>query len=370
MTNMQAWLDDNELWKNNPLKPDMAVRMLSKDYNVQCAIESMKWQMARQANLREADIPRPKAKDLQTIKDGLMRVAVDLGLSNEHMEKTWSKLAPFLENPQFVKFVLDAHCHESQFFFSWLACVPKSIVLEMHFGFAPNLAGQFREIPKSDIMWYWVQNDPGLNLVGYRFEKTQKLLADKAEILDLASGWFQYIRHGNYSPKVEKQIIYSCDLDPAATPDYVLNPNVVGCTLSADTRSRLEFHHRTLDACLMINQMIAEGRKFDVVNAGGILSYMMDDFNWVVGNVMRHLLKPGGVFLYDLQLMHWCMQRDGAIFAWNQDKSNIQLMSSAEEAKARIDYAFSGMKNVTYDLDFDKSNKEPLAVLVTAQRTD
>ncbi|MBQ3410003.1 hypothetical protein IJG66_01430 [Candidatus Saccharibacteria bacterium] len=370
MVDLKAWLNDKELWDNNPLKPDMAVQMLSKAYNVECATESAKWRMARQANLHGENIPKSRAEDLLEVKDGLMRVAVGLNLGSEETEKIWSGIKPFLENPQFVRFVLDAHCHESEFFFAWLACVPRSIVLELHFGLAPDLAGRFREIPRTDIIWYWVQADPGLNLVGYRHKKTQKLLADKPEVLDLASGWFQWLRHGNYSPQVEKQVIYSCDLDPSATPEYVLSPNVAGCTLSDESRSKLEHQHRVLDVRLMINQMIAEGRKFDAVNAGGIMSYMMEDYNWVVEHIMNNLLKPGGVFLHDLQLMHWCMLRDGAIFAWNQDESNIQLMKSTAEAEARIEYAFSGVPGVQYELDFDQSNEEPLAVLVTARRPE
>ncbi|MBQ6394599.1 hypothetical protein IJH97_02520 [Candidatus Saccharibacteria bacterium] len=370
MTNMQAWLDDNELWENNPLKPDMAVQMLSKDYNVRLTIESTEWQIGRQSGWRSDDAPGVKVKDVEKIKSGLMKIAVKLQIPTEAVKKIWLGVKPFLENPAFVRFVLDAHAYESEFFYSWLSCVPRSITLEAHFGYAPDLTGTFREVPRSDPFWYWTQADPGLNLVGYRFSKTQALLADKAEILDLASGWFQWLRHGNYKPAIGRQVIYSCDLDPTAMPDYVLKPSVAGCTLSMRTRAKLEQHHRTLDVGLMVDQMIAEGRKFDAVVAGGILSYMMDHYNGIVGRIVKNLLKPDGIFLHDLQLMHWCMKRDAAVFGWNRNESNIQLLSDEAEAEARVRYAFSGMKNVTYDLDFDKSNEEPLAVLVTAQRTD
>lgn len=359
----------NMLNKGNPLTPDVAAQVLSKGYNMERTVGSMNWLMSKQPGWRGVAVPDAKPEDVERIKETLADTAATLGMDEAATGKVWAGLEPFLKNPEFTKFVLDTHAAESKFFFSWLACVPKAITLEAHFGYAPDLTGNFRAVPDSDPFWYWTQADPGLNLVGYRYEETQKLLAGRETVLDLASGWFQWLRHGNYQPSVAHQVIYSCDLDPAADTKFVLNPGVAGYSLSDAALRKLEINHFQLDVRLMINRMIAEGRKFDAVDAGGILSYMMDDYDWVVERVVTQLLKPGGVFIHDLQLMHWCMKRDGAMFGWNKAASNIQLMDSPEVAKARVDKAFSAVQqHAMYQVSLDESNEEPLAVLVTAQR--
>lgn len=363
----RQWHDDSILNNENPLTPSVAAEVLSERYNIDRTIGSVKWRQSKQPGWQGEEVEDTRKEDIGKIMDGLLKTSFGMNMTSEQAMGIWKKLQPFLVNPEFARFVLDTHAAESRFFFSWLSCVPRAITLEAHFGYAPDLTGNFRRVPKSDPFWYWTQADPGLKLVGYRYEKTQELMIDKPDVLDLASGWFQWLRHGHYCPEVEKQVIYSCDLDPAVDPGYILNPSVAGCTLTSTAREKIDIHHRQLDVRLMIKQMLAENRQFDAVDAGGILSYMMDDYDEICSSVVK-LLKPGGVFIHDLQLMHWCMKRDGAMFGWSKNESNIQLMENPETAKARIGYVFSGLKDLTYELDFEQSNAEPLAVLVTARR--
>lgn len=167
---------------------------------------------------------------------------------------------------------------------------------------------------------------------------------------------------------LSKEYIYNCDLDPEAHPDKIMGQDIAGYSLSAENRNKIKINHTVSDIHVMIEKMIKEGRKFDAVDAGGILSYIMDDYNRITERVIKDLLKPGGVFIHDFQLMHWCMKRNAALFGWNKAKSNIHLLKDVREAENIVNNALKDMDNVEYEIDIDKSNEEPLAALITIKK--
>ena len=165
----RQWHDDSILNNENPLTPSVAAEVLSERYNIDRTIGSVKWRQGKQPGWQGEEVEDTRKEDIGKIMDGLLKTSFGMGMTSEQAMGIWKKLQPFLVNPEFARFVLDTHAAESRFFFSWLSCVPRAITLEAHFGYAPDLAGNFRRVPKSDPFWYWTQVDPGLKLVGYRF---------------------------------------------------------------------------------------------------------------------------------------------------------------------------------------------------------
>lgn len=246
------------------------------------------------------------------------------------LDRVWKFAdAKITNNPGLAQFVLDYGGASSDYFFPWMKTIfeSPSAALELSYGSCRNLQDAWIEtIPRTDPIDDFMRNVPTLVYNRQRQLYVADLVttaqdnataAKKSKVVDLGAGRMAWARRHGFRFRPERQSILAFDVDETIRPN----------SLFAGALSDLDLSYQHDNMMTAIHNPQCQGA--DVVLLGGVASYYP---LWVFAEtVMKpayRILRPGGVFFFDLQLE--CPQYVWTVklFGWPE----IKLMSSVAEA--------------------------------------
>ena len=293
--------------------------------------------------------------------------------NKEALDKVWEFICPKVEdNPGLAQFIMDYDGAGSDYFFPWLINIFRSpsLALEMSYGAGTNLDGEWVDkVPEDDPIDFFVRNDPTFV---YNRER-QRYVADLVttvqddafgcaenygKVVDLGAGRLAWARWHNFQFNPDHQQILAFDKYPSIKPEELFP--------GKDLESLgLIFKHGDLMA--QVNN--PDCREANLIILGGVKSYIRDDiFTEAVMMPIYHLLAPGGVFYFDVQVDCPYLQRSMSIFDWPK----MYLPDDAEVAikiveSMRKDFWEKGLK-FSAEYAVDTYNASPTAIMVTLQK--
>ena len=290
----------------------------------------------------------------------------------DHANEIWDFVSKKLEqNPGLAAFTLDYKGAESLYFFPWLKNVflSPSAALEMAYGFGEDIYGNWNDDTLDDPIDFFIRNDPTFV---YNRER-QLYLADLAttiydkawyrsdgvpsKIVDFGAGHLAWARWGGFGFDPRYIQIYAYDKDPKIDPKEFFT----------DDPKDLGVHFEHGDLMEHVNDPAASGA--DLVILGGVVSYIPKTiFSQAVMMPIYHLLIPGGVFFFDLQIDCPYLRRSMSIFDWPKMYLTDDVPTAIKEIEAlRSEFWQKGLKfSVEYAVD--TYNASPSAVMVTMQK--
>lgn len=216
-------------------------------------------------------------------------------------------------NPALYDFVLDTDYEEywnivdpegkvqnrcrlaSEFFIPWVAVeVPRSIALEVVYGYGLDIYGEYRKIPTSDPFNYFVYKNELFAAIAERGLKTIDLLENKLRprnILFLAAGMAPEFRHLSYELKRGQKAIL-VDNDKTINVNDLLSP--ISCN------KQITYIQEDLIEAIKRPEL----KNQDVIIANGIMCYLWQSFPQILATI-KGLLKPRGSFIFELYPKHW-----------------------------------------------------------------
>lgn len=283
----------------------------------------------------------------------------------------WLEISHRLENQGLAKFVVDSGAAISTAVWAAILTLPSGEALEGAFGYGLDIAGNRIKIPPTDPMWIWSpRNIPGGGDLGFQFsifrcEEAIKAMKDPQvkTIFVLGAGWLTEIRHfpNDYLRGKKIQV---CDPDPKL-PSNLLSD------LPEWLQNSIEYHHIGIQD--FIPMMLQKGIKADLVYMMGVASFMFDKMPGLIGAAMS-LLKPGGRFMFDVELDHLILKRDIFVMSWGGIHSDIKLELMQEEvAIDRVETLCMALSNkfgvklmVTHEVQ-PTTDTPPMGVIFTMQ---
>lgn len=256
------------------------------------------------------------------------------------LERMWPKLRQQLKDPGFYHFVQD-HGMDSAFILPYFSVLsPHAPALEASKGFSVDMAGVYRQIPKSDKQGYEICiQEPTLRSFGTRTWLAQEAILGaaldaktnglpKPNLFLAAAGMMPWFRRYHLQPEMLSDLfgrIVAYDSDPKM-PEYL---NMV---FDRPVREYgIEYHFADLDNAFRSRELWG---KFQVALATGIMSYYKSEKEtaYMLGG-LNQLLAPGGAIVFDLQVMEWSMIRCAVSLAW---KSPLKPDLNPKSALKRI----------------------------------
>lgn len=284
------------------------------------------------------------------------------------LDEIWQKIEPRLvANEGLARFILDYKGAESKYFFPWLLTIPKSpsTALEMSYGSGYDLKGRWVEDVESyDPIYKFVMNDPTFV---YNRER-QLFVADLAssvqditigsqeisKIVDFGAGRLAWTRKHGFEFRPSKQVIYAFDKDPTIKPHVLFDSSL----------QSLNLHYENGDLVSQLKNPNCEDSNLIIL--GGVASYLSMDvlINYVITPI-HGLLKPNGVFFFDLQLDCPYLRRSMALWGW----PTLQLFDSPGAAITEMEAIRKNLWNtgLRYSAEYavDTYNACPTAVMIS-----
>ena len=295
----------------------------------------------------------------------------------ENLDKVWEFVAPKVEkNAGLAEFISDYHGAESKFFFPWLINVfnSPSTALEISYGAGPDVDGNWHEdiLDTDDPFVPFIYDDPAFvynrerqlfvaDLVStiYDFYRIMGTTAIKYKIVDFGAGRMAWARrHGcGLAPWVD---IYAFDKDTSIDPDELFASEAI-----KNIHYPLRFVHEDFTSHLTDPNCCDA----DLIILGGVASYIPPEafFGKIVPAIYM-LLKPGGVFFFDLQTSTPCYRHSMDILDWKGfmlPETPAIVIDSVE--KARLGLWEKGLR-FSAEYAVDTYNKIPSGVMMTFQK--
>ena len=248
-----------------------------------------------------------------------------------------------VENPALYDFVLGTDCDEywdivdpkkevknrcrlaSEFFIPWVAVeVPRSIALEVVYGYGLDIYGEYRAIPETDPFNYFVYKNELFAAIAERGIKTIELLDSirPKNIMFLAAGMAPEFRHLGYTLKRGQRVVLIDN-------DKTINTTELLAELPF--KKQMQYIQENLTDAIKWPELKGQ----DVIIANGIMCYLWDKFPQVLAAV-KGLLKPHGTFIFELYPMHWEWARNKDIKGYYLP---LKLFSSFTEARKAVEIA-------------------------------
>ena len=269
-----------------------------------------------------------------------------------------------VENPALYDFVLDTDCDEywdivdrerkvknrsrlaSEFFIPWVAVeVPRSIALEVVYGYGLDLYGNYRKIPKEDPFNYFVYKNELFVAIAERGIMITHILKNlhPKKILFLAAGMAPEFRHLGYTLD-EDQTAILVDNDHTINSEELLK--------DLPFKNQIKYIEENLTTAIMRPDL----RGQDVVVANGIICYVWNNFPQILAAV-KSLLKPGGHFIFEVYPKHWEWARNRDIKGYYLP---LHLFESCNEALAAIEHVARtlGITDISHYRYYDDFKKE------------
>ena len=298
------------------------------------------------------------------------------GAKPANLDKVWEFVLPKIEsNTGLAEFINDYNGAKSKYFFPWLINVyySPSTALEISYGAGPDIDGVWHEdiLKTDDPIVPFIYNAPAFiynrerqlqvaDLVSTIYDCTSGNNGSKHKIVDFSAGRMAWLRrHGcGYAPWVE---IYAFEKDNSINPEEVLTrgPDKAGVRFPVYYIQE-DFTGHLLDP---------NCRDADLIILGGVASYIPQEvfFERIVPAI-HLLLKPGGIFFFDLQINTPCYRHSMSILNWHKlslsDTPAIAI-NSVEKARRTL-----WEKELKFSAEYiiDTYNKIPSAVIITMQK--
>lgn len=253
---------------------------------------------------------------------------------------------------------------DSELIFSYIEDLsPDARAMEFALGRSFGLLGQYVKVPRSDTMaYYMVMQESTARSFPWRDYYLQSDIVSylqrvdyKPAVLSLAAGMATEWRDFGWRPEMLKELygrVVAYDLDEKL-PKYL--PKVFGKPIE---EYGVEYH--TDDVKAILEDENSAGR-FDIVYAKGFMSYHFSD-NETIYYLSRckRLLKPGGIFIFDVQTFELQMMRCATTLGWSG--TSLKPDSNVRTAIERI-FRLSeqvGLRISNYHID--PANKKPTFV--------
>ena len=286
--------------------------------------------------------------------------------SSDSLEFARTACAKFVnlavENPALYDFVLDTDCDEywniidqkgkvknrsrlaSEFFIPWVAVeVPRSIALEVVYGYGLDIYGNYREIPKTDPFFYFVYKNDLFAAIAERGIATTRILNElkPRKMAFLAAGMAPEFRHLGYTLKRGQKAIL-IDNDPTINSTDLLK--------DLPFKNNITYLEENITTAITNPELKGQ----DVIVANGIICYVWDKFPQILGAV-KNLLNPHGTFIFELYPKHWEWARNRDIKGFYLPLKMFENCDEIHDAVAEIAEKL-GIKSIAsyryYD-DFD-----------------
>lgn len=308
------------------------------------------------------------------IKDTFYKANIDAKLPK--LNEVWQFVEPKIEsNTGLAEFINDYHGAESKYFFPWLINVFRSpsTALEISYGAGPDIDGVWHEdiLETEDPIVPFIYDDPAFvynrerqlqvaDLASTVYDCTSGSKGCKHKIVDFGAGRMAWLRrHGcGYAPWVD---ILAFDKDKTIDPEEVL----AGGPGKADVRFPVQYKQDDFTEHLMD----PDCKDADLIILGGVASYIpLETFFGKIAPAIHMLLKPTGVFFFDLQTSTPCYRHSMDILDWHGFNlpDNPAIVIGTVEA-ARQSLWEKGFK-FSAEYAVDTFNTIPSAVMITMQK--
>lgn len=307
---------------------------------------------------------------------------VDPSAEKENLDKIWEFVEPKVkENNGLAEFIRDYDGAKSKYFFPWLVNVFRSpaTALEISYGAGPNLNGVWKEdiLGSNDPIVPFILDDPAFvynrERQLYVADLVTTIMEDRAErdrsihpkIIDFGAGRMAWMRrHGLIELCYHYMYLGSADIY-AFDKDQTIKPE----DLFARSLKELGIKYKYADFTSQLNN--PDCRDADLIVLGGVACYIPPEtFYGKIVPAIYMLLKPGGVFFFDLQASTPCYRHSMDILDW--DWKEIALPTDPAAIIDGVEKARRSLwdKGVKFSAEYivDTYNKFPSAVMVTMQK--
>lgn len=285
------------------------------------------------------------------------------------LDAMWPKLRKQLEDPGFYRFVYE-FAMQSAFLLPYFSVLsPHAPALEAARGYSVDMGGTYRRIdPETDPQTFrFVVGERTFRSFDFRLCNHQtallNLAADmeasglgKPSVFFVGGGMMPMVRFYYLRPEMVKDVfdrVVVYDSDPNM-PEYL--KMVFDRPLS---RYGIDYHFE--DAANGFNDLAFQGQ-FDAVDCTGVMSYCQTDEDiakMLCG--MKKMLKPGGIMMFDRQVMTPDMIRCALTLAWKTDPP-LKPELTVKRAITRIRKIAARVGLVVTDTFPDEYNRLPALV--------
>ncbi len=276
-------------------------------------------------------IPNTPKEESDKLLARLVETMEQMQTPEEIRRKHLLVFSEIIKNPASAIFMDMMQAPESEFFAQWLrdSMQAQAMALEPAYHWGRDLNGVYRQIPKLDPA-YTMADDTGYKFTHWRDEMANQQLKELAgaNIVSIAQGLMPEIRHIDYPWSVlETQKFYCYDPANINLQDYF-----------CEDISQIIYQKRmNLDGAIREEVKMMDLREIDMILIKGYLSYVLDKLSVIVPTAVK-LLKPGGIFSFDLEVANFTMVRNSWIFMWAQaDGINFKLIDNVASIKPAIE---------------------------------
>ena len=229
----------------------------------------------------------------------------------------------------------------SDFFVPWIASlVPRSIALEVCYGYGVDFKGEYREIPQTDPFFYFCHKNDLFVAIVERGLKTVEWLDElkPEKMLFLGAGMAPELRHlGLKLDKGQKAILI--DHDTTINPEFLFK----------DISFRDQIEYQLNDIALVVAN--PETRGFGAVTAMGLIPYVWGQsetsFSKLLVAIFKNTLEVGGSLIFELYPEHWEWYRNRDIKGFYMPLKLFPTIDTATEL----------LKNLLCALQLDTSTE-------------
>jgi|GEM_PF-6815866 len=259
-------------------------------------------------------------------------------------ELYWQKLLPCVENKAFFDFCMLADAWASNGFFTFVVTAGGGAAIEASYNYIVDICGAHHLLSATDPIYPWFCHELGFIYQRWRDELTVQMIEEAlrakpdgvVEIFAPAAGYLPELTHTDIEKRLGDNLnrlhIIACDSDPRNDDLFILrdHPALAAC---------VEYHKQT-ELVEFSKQLLMEGKQFDLVYLKGLMSFLVQevkpgsvgsatvplklgsgamlDIGKLVGveKMALALTRAGGQVAFDLQLKHYTMVRDAALFGW------------------------------------------------------
>jgi len=271
------------------------------------------------------------------------------------------KQVSLLNNPGLAEFLRDFVSEEA---LDHLRRIPHPINLLTSIG----LNADEKEIPIGDSFFFLACNDPMHMFARLRASVVESFLVneefarEKSSVTGLGFGyapeWRRISERLKKEPKLVRQLpakIVACDSHPDVAKWYAEHPRFM--------KGKVDFRSEDMQTTLL---SLSDGSQ-STIYMTGVASYCTDRLPALVPLVLSKL-KPGGNFIFDLQIMDWSLERNIKVFGWQVP--GFKPCNSLTDAIELVTRAAKGLPLDAKDfyLDPNIDRKTPIGVVFRLQK--
>ncbi len=296
-------------------------------------------------------------KDLVEYLEWTSPTKEELQVQLKGLDEIWPRISQMMRNNRgMTKLMLD-HGWQSKIILKYISEGAQASSLEVFFGRAYDLAGNFVHLPYDDKAINYSVWEPIGVFIRERIQYAQAVLdRPNLKVLTCGAGFLPEWRLFGFDKKKLNHEILAIDADeriPARFQDVLgCDPSEMGVTYMTASIEN-------------VCQVVYLRDAHDVVLAQGIASYYRDQQK--TKDLLAHLArvtKPGGKIIFDLQVMEPTLVRCAASMGWVSDLSPDWTAKSAIRRVQKV----CDELGLTLEYKVDSRNVRPVGVMFTATK--